>query len=412
MSDVAANGPPSDVKMANVSDVKMAAAATNKISWRTAPGGRVLLGPNLPLYPMLTDEVWTLIERLYRDVWGSDDLELDADGLKRVEQAGASLLFGEVLPQGVAKMCDDQHLRAAQAKVVFDFGAGRGKLLLQASSIPPRCVAFLKAGLVLQIFLCYGGVVRAMGVELARSRFLKAASALRLLWSELPSVFAFEQTESVVRLTMKQTFDPAVPTRTLEFHHGDIFDFVKEVPKADILIVETQLDAKGDGKSAERLVPLLSMVTPGARFLTYNRLRALKSLVDRTKCTGCASVVTVPHELFYWRCPVYLIRTRLFCRHANRSLPQVKQPEGRAPCALNHGGNMACVSCDTPTPALAAATVHCPHCRTAIAGKLPLLCFHKCLTRIVSFVMQFCRFWIRNGTVCSRLAIPRYAFVK
>lgn len=40
-------------------------------------------------------------------------------------------LFGEIMPEGVAKLLDEQHLSATNAKKLYDFGFGHGKLILQ-----------------------------------------------------------------------------------------------------------------------------------------------------------------------------------------------------------------------------------------------------------------------------------------
>ena len=43
-----------------------------------------------------------------------------------------SLLFGEVLPDGVSKMLDSDHLDASNATVLYDLGMGCGRLCMQA----------------------------------------------------------------------------------------------------------------------------------------------------------------------------------------------------------------------------------------------------------------------------------------
>lgn len=47
------------------------------------------------------------------------------------DECKSSLLYGEVLPDGVAKMLDADHLDAANATCLVDLGAGTGKLALQ-----------------------------------------------------------------------------------------------------------------------------------------------------------------------------------------------------------------------------------------------------------------------------------------
>ena len=55
------------------------------------------------------------------------------DDLEEAKHAGSSLLYGEVLPRGVVRMFDAQHLRGADARVVVDLGMGTGKLCMQGA---------------------------------------------------------------------------------------------------------------------------------------------------------------------------------------------------------------------------------------------------------------------------------------
>jgi hypothetical protein len=109
------------------------AKTASGVCWRDAPEGRVSLKRGGVEYPMRLNDVKALIEQLYDDDW-SRESDVDAASAKRANADGASTLFGEVMPAGVAKICDDQHLRASQARVFLDFGAGRGKLALQVPS--------------------------------------------------------------------------------------------------------------------------------------------------------------------------------------------------------------------------------------------------------------------------------------
>jgi hypothetical protein len=165
-----------------------------------------------------------------------------------------------------------------------------------------------------QVFLCFGGIERVMGVELAHTRFLKAVCALEKLHRDYPGVFSLETSTSTVRMTMIRTFDPTMPTRTLEFHHGNIFEFVKHVPSADILIVEADL-----ASSLEKITTVLCSLKRGARFLMYNNFRRLSSFTDLIECDGpssagrssafvlkerCKSINPIPSAVWEWKCPV------------------------------------------------------------------------------------------------------------
>lgn len=82
-------------------------------------------------------------------------------------QCNMDLLYGEVLPSGVDKMLDKEHLDAASATVLFDLGMGLGKCCMQA-------------------FLQYPNLAKVVGVELAYSRTEKGYAALGLLADMAP----------------------------------------------------------------------------------------------------------------------------------------------------------------------------------------------------------------------------------
>ena len=72
------------------------------------------------------------------------------------------LLYGEVLPEGVSRMFDSDHLDLNSARTVYDLGSGLGKLAMQA-------------------YLQFPHLDWVCGVELARSRSAKGFEALRKL---------------------------------------------------------------------------------------------------------------------------------------------------------------------------------------------------------------------------------------
>jgi hypothetical protein len=57
---------------------------------------------------------------------------LTDEDLDVAKLSGSSLLYGEVLPHGVAKCLDDEHLRAAHCRRIIDLGSGTGKLCMQS----------------------------------------------------------------------------------------------------------------------------------------------------------------------------------------------------------------------------------------------------------------------------------------
>ena len=86
-------------------------------------------------------------------------------------KTGSSLLYGEVLPEGVVKLLDSKHLNIREATCIFDLGAGLGKLALQT-------------------FMQYTNVKEFVGVELSVTRFQLSHRATRtmvrdsLKWTE------------------------------------------------------------------------------------------------------------------------------------------------------------------------------------------------------------------------------------
>ena len=93
----------------------------------------------------------------------------DRDQLNAV-QNGASLLYGEILFEGVSRMLNREHLDAPGARSLFDLGAGTGKVALQA-------------------FLQFGNLARVYGVELSLSRYRLGEAALLRLVRAHPGVF-------------------------------------------------------------------------------------------------------------------------------------------------------------------------------------------------------------------------------
>lgn len=83
------------------------------------------------------------VEAVLQEAYGKHTQQLGhkTDGHQCVTQrdreeastSAASLLYGEVLPAGVAHMLDSDHLCAATAAVLYDLGMGTGKLALQGA---------------------------------------------------------------------------------------------------------------------------------------------------------------------------------------------------------------------------------------------------------------------------------------
>lgn len=90
------------------------------------------------------------------------------EDVEEAKATGSSLLYGEVLPEGVCKLLDSNHADAANARVLVDLGMGTGKLCLQgvcrehahdrlasgAQCAAPRCAC---CGGVSSSYLCAVG---------------------------------------------------------------------------------------------------------------------------------------------------------------------------------------------------------------------------------------------------------------
>ncbi len=125
-------------------------------------------GEGYPVGRYVPPRVLALLKAAFPPVYGGADLGYRLDGHecvtevdKRIEaDTGASLLYGEVAPEGVARLSDGEHCAVLNAQTVFDYGMGTGKLCLQ-------------------LFFTYPHLSRVVGVEFSPSRFALAAAALR-----------------------------------------------------------------------------------------------------------------------------------------------------------------------------------------------------------------------------------------
>ena len=144
----------------------------------------------------------------------------DADRLL-ADESGSSLLYGEVLPRGVNKMLDRDHLDASNAKVLYDCGMGTGKLALQA-------------------WLQYKNLEKVIGIELALSRYELGEQALVNLAQARPDQFEILKNIEGQQIVIQ---DKHNQMRTLEFHCCDLFLY-DGVSEADIVILQTNFPMK------------------------------------------------------------------------------------------------------------------------------------------------------------------------
>ena len=164
------------------------------------------------------------------------------------DESGSSLLYGEVLPRGVHKMLDEDHLNAAGAKVLYDCGMGTGKLALQA-------------------WLQFRNLEKVVGIELAISRFTLGERALASLARARPDDFEILTHIEGEEIVMRDKRDPR---RTLEFYRCDLFSY-EAVSEADIAILQTNFPPE----TYVRLCALLMQLKSDCRLLTYLNLSSL-----------------------------------------------------------------------------------------------------------------------------------------
>lgn len=168
--------------------------------------------------------------------------------LEAAQGSGGSLLYGEVLPSGVCKLLDDEHLSASTATSLYDLGMGTGKMALQA-------------------FLMYDNLKTVVGVELSPSRYTIGETALRRFVACCPSRFI------IASWTRGHEIVMAAGDRRLVFRRGNLFE-EPDVVAADIVVLETDLPPVVH----PQVCHLISRLRAGTRLLTYLNIRNLWTL--------------------------------------------------------------------------------------------------------------------------------------
>lgn len=194
--------------------------------------------------------------------------------------AGSDLLYGELMPQGVAMALSPAHLDAPSASSFYDLGMGLGKFALLA-------------------FLSYPNLTKVVGVELADSRYKLAAKALIRLAAVNPTLFRLERPNAdVVRLWMSNDIQPEAEDtessgksksddmkssmkpipRLLEFRRQNLYECEDCLGSSggDIVICELEIPAQSWG----RFTGMLNRMKLGARLMM---LKALPPIYQATK---------------------------------------------------------------------------------------------------------------------------------
>jgi hypothetical protein len=158
------------------------------------------------------------------------------------EADGSALLFGEFLATGVHRAFDKEHLDGASADVIYDFGMGLGKLMLQVYLQFPNCKKFV-------------------GVELSPSRYILGRDALRRFSTFTGGKYQkVKEDETTITVSDDES-------RIIEFREQNLFDATDGL-SADIIILETHFPSG----IWDRLRKYLFGMKPGARLLTYENL--------------------------------------------------------------------------------------------------------------------------------------------
>jgi len=156
---------------------------------------------------------------------------------------GSALLFGEFLATGVHRAFDVEHLDGSRATVVYDFGMGLGKLLLQ-------------------VYLQFPNIRSCVGVELSPNRYFLGRDALRNLVKLSNGDYVLVE-ESDKNIIIKDKDE-----RTLEFREQNLFDAHEGLDLSDIIILETHFPQN----VWDRLENYIRGMKKGARLLTYENL--------------------------------------------------------------------------------------------------------------------------------------------
>jgi hypothetical protein len=153
----------------------------------------------------------------------------------------ASFLYGEILPIGVHRALDDDHLNAAECQILLDLGCGIGKLATQS-------------------FIEFSNIKCVHGIELSKGRYKKCQEALsRLSSSTCIQPFSFSKSSD-------SSCELSENNRTLLISQGDLFEVnCRFLVSADILVLETDVPAP----KFDILFVLLRRIKAGARLLTY-----------------------------------------------------------------------------------------------------------------------------------------------
>eukprot|EP00913_Durusdinium_trenchii_P000404 g371.t1 len=178
---------------------------------------------------------------------------------------GSSLLYGEMLPDGVSKALHVSRLGEAlrEGSMVLELGMGSGTVAMQ-------------------IFLQSASVRKVVGVEIVRSRYMIAEAALQRLANEEPHSFRITEHISGQRITLEE----ATTGRSLQCHCADFFSMGLDlVQNCDVIFFAVNIpwklfqqlcqrltEVKEGLRSMSVLFTFLIGSEEGCRLFTYHRL--------------------------------------------------------------------------------------------------------------------------------------------
>lgn len=225
-------------------------------------GGNTACGPGVQTP---SEVLLTLAEAFGADYIGETGYEILAakctsDSEKaEARERGSSLLYGELLPDGVSKILLPAYLGGALQgadqgasgnSVVLELGAGSGKVALQ-------------------IFLQRRDVKTVVGVELVSSRFAIAAAALERLVAAKPQRFATSLHKSGESICVEEVCSG----RRIEFHCADFFQrgLDELCESCDAIVFAVNIPCRLFGQLCDRL----SKVKKGCRLFAYHSLESI-----------------------------------------------------------------------------------------------------------------------------------------
>mmetsp|Transcript_42146 Transcript_42146/g.97590 ORF Transcript_42146/g.97590 Transcript_42146/m.97590 type:complete len:350 (-) Transcript_42146:97-1146(-) len=211
-------------------------------------------GAGVPTPP----EVLSALRQAFGDKVGETGYEISAAKCcseaekQEARERGSSLLYGELLPDGISKALLPDRLGAALAGAgcfLLELGMGSGKVALQ-------------------VFLQCRNVSHVMGIELVPSRFAIAEAALLRLASACPHAFRTLRHTPGELLSLEE----ATSGRKVEFHCADFFALGLDLSeRSDIIFFAVNVPCKLFPQLCHRL----ARAKEGCRLFTYHALDAI-----------------------------------------------------------------------------------------------------------------------------------------